>query len=112
MIVLSSIKRPHKALVIAETQKDLEALNFFFNISWGFYMMWSKTKQQNTIQDKKLTKILQKFPNAYGVGFLHSDKAFYNYYEIKEYKEIEKKKAMNEQQEKELDNLINTLTGE
>jgi hypothetical protein len=112
MKVFSSIKKPHKALVIAETQGDLEALKFFFSISWGFYMLWSKQQERNNIQDEKLLKVLERFPNAYGVGFLHSDQGFYHYEEIKEYKEIEKRRAMDEYQEQELNNLINLMTGD
>jgi hypothetical protein len=112
MITLTSIKFPKKAVIIAETLNDAKSLDFFFGISWGFYLIWTKSSEKNDIKDDKIRKIVDKFPNAYAIGMLHSDDGFVDNEEIKAYKEKKRQARLEKEREQELNNFVNELTGD
>ena len=67
-----------KALLIAETNKDLEVLKFFFPIAWGFYELWERdhNKPYDGENERVYKRLIEIFPETVGMGKLTSPNGF------------------------------------
>jgi len=76
-IILNS-KDNTKALVLAETESDKEALNIFYNnkIIFGLYQIWLKGKNGEGEDRPEVKPYLEKVPTLTGIGWLNLVKGF------------------------------------
>ena len=67
-----------KALVLAETENDREALNIFFKskIIFGLYQIWLKGKNGEGENRPEIKPYLEKVPTLTGIGWLNLVKGF------------------------------------
>lgn len=111
MKTLTSTKHPTRAFVIAENEDDVKALEFFFPITWGFYMLWRR-KTGIIPKDPLVIKILSKLKsiNVLAIGCLQSPKGFVPQDVLKR-EQLMLEKAQATKEEKELlDRFIQDLT--
>lgn len=108
-----SKKNPTRAFVIAESEEDVKALEFFFPITWGFYMLWRRKTGIIPI-DKLVVGMLKKFgdDNTLAIGCLQSPKGFVPEDVLKREQLLLEKKLATEKEKEMLDSFINELTKE
>lgn len=77
MKILVDKKDVTKGILIAETEEEYRILKYMMNITWGFYFLKNcMTKTYSKETDPLILALMEKYPNATGIGKLQSPQGF------------------------------------